>query len=61
MSHGRGIDGPKYGLRELGACLASTAPSSVFMVLKCAVMVVVPTLGCHFVEGGLLDGGMISS
>jgi hypothetical protein len=30
------------------------------MVLRCAVMVVMPMLGGLFVEGGLLDGGMYS-
>ncbi len=61
MSRGRGIDRPKHGLRDPGLCLASTTTRSVFVVLKCAVMVVVPVLGCHFVEGGLLDGGVRSS
>ena len=57
----RGIDWPKHGLRELGVCLASTTTRSVFMVLKRAVMAVMPMLGCLFVEGSLLDGGMRSS
>jgi hypothetical protein len=61
MGRCRGIDRPKHGLREPGLCLASTVTRSVFVVLKCAVMVEVPVFGCHFVEGGLLDGGMRSS
>ena len=61
MRRGRGIDRPKHGLREQGLCLANPATRSVFVVLKCAVMVVVSVLGCQFVEGGLLDGGVCSS
>jgi hypothetical protein len=57
----RGIDRPECGPRELGIRLASTVTRSVFMVLKCAVMVVMPMLDSLVVEGGLLDGGMYSS
>jgi hypothetical protein len=61
IGRGRGIDRPECGPRELGVCLlVSTATRSVFMVLECAVMVVMRMLDCLFMEGGLLDGGMRS-
>ena len=56
----RGIDRLECGRRELGTRLAGTATRLVFMVLGCAVMVVMPLLSGLFVEGGLLDGGMYS-
>ena len=61
IDSGRGIDWPQRGLRELGVRGASTTTRSVFMVLKCSVMVVMRMLDGLFVEGGLLDGGMCST
>ena len=60
IDSGRGIDWPQCGLRELGVRGVSTTTRSVFMVLKCSVMVMMRMLDCLFVEGGLLDGGMCS-
>jgi hypothetical protein len=60
IDSGRGIDRPECGPRELDIRFASIATRSVIMVLRCAVMVVMPMLGGLFVEGGLLDGGMYS-
>jgi hypothetical protein len=60
IDSGRGIDRPECGRRELSIRLARTATRLVFMVLECAVMVMMPVLGGLFVESGLLDGGMYS-
>jgi hypothetical protein len=61
IGRGRGIDRPECGSRELGVCLlVGTVTRSVFVVLECAVMMVMCMLDGLFVEGGLLDGSMRS-
>ena len=56
----RGKDRPEHGPRELGLSLGDAATRLVFMVGRCAVVVVMPMLDGLFVEGSLLDSGVRS-
>ena len=49
---------PEYGSGEVYLCLVVSVLGLVFVVLQCAVMVVVPVRDGRFMKGGLLQGGV---